>query len=384
MGKSRSATVLLAYLLWSTNRAHQESVAKHQSRMESTPKDQLNDNDSVPLHPTPLTVEEALMLLRRGRSIAEPNEGFMEQLYLYYDMGCPDDVESHRLYRRWMYKRSVAESLSVKQAPAIGDVQFEDEEDDRTERKSDIGAGLDVKAPDGTGDELSNIITGPNTGKPTASTSSATNNQQSQSQSQSQIQLKCRKCRRLLARGQFIIDHQPPDTAYSSTSPSSSTVSASTNTPSLSPKCAHIFLHPLSWMRPALSSSSSPTSSTTSPSPTTSTQTPLSISRQPNLTTAPDAPSSDPAPPSLEGRLTCPNPKCGANVGKYAWQGLRCSCGGWETPAFALTKSRLDITGDVSPRVQREGEGKGGAEVVQKQQIPIRSWQKDPGGKGKI
>jgi dual specificity phosphatase 12 len=42
----------------------------------------------------------------------------------------------------------------------------------------------------------------------------------------------------------------------------------------------------------------------------------------------------------LEGRLECP--KCNANVGKYAWQGMRCSCGDWLVPAISLAKSKID------------------------------------------
>lgn len=49
----------------------------------------------------------------------------------------------------------------------------------------------------------------------------------------------------------------------------------------------------------------------------------------------------------LSGRLTCPNPTCGSNVGKFAWQGLRCSCGKWVVPAIGLTKNRIDITKQV-------------------------------------
>ena len=50
----------------------------------------------------------------------------------------------------------------------------------------------------------------------------------------------------------------------------------------------------------------------------------------------------------LSGRLTCPNPVCGSNVGKFAWQGLRCSCGGWVVPAIGLTKARVDIAYQVN------------------------------------
>ncbi|KAF4551847.1 Tyrosine-protein phosphatase yvh1-like protein [Elsinoe fawcettii] len=62
--------------------------------------------------------------------------------------------------------------------------------------------------------------------------------------------------------------------------------------------CAHYFVDPLSWMRSELEQS------------------------------------------KLDGRLECP--KCNANVGKYAWQGMQCSCGGWVVPAISLAKGRID------------------------------------------
>ena len=42
----------------------------------------------------------------------------------------------------------------------------------------------------------------------------------------------------------------------------------------------------------------------------------------------------------LEGRLECP--KCKTNVGKYAWQGMQCSCGDWVVPGISLAKGRVD------------------------------------------
>jgi dual specificity phosphatase 12 len=42
----------------------------------------------------------------------------------------------------------------------------------------------------------------------------------------------------------------------------------------------------------------------------------------------------------LEGRLECP--KCHTNVGKYAWQGMQCSCGVWVLPGISLSKGRID------------------------------------------
>lgn len=44
----------------------------------------------------------------------------------------------------------------------------------------------------------------------------------------------------------------------------------------------------------------------------------------------------------LQGRLECPNSKCRAQLGRYAWQGLKCSCGVWVCPAFSVQKSRVD------------------------------------------
>lgn len=42
----------------------------------------------------------------------------------------------------------------------------------------------------------------------------------------------------------------------------------------------------------------------------------------------------------LDGRLECP--KCRTNVGKYAWQGMQCSCGDWVLPAISIAKGRVD------------------------------------------
>lgn len=42
----------------------------------------------------------------------------------------------------------------------------------------------------------------------------------------------------------------------------------------------------------------------------------------------------------LDGRLECP--KCNTNVGKYAWQGMQCSCSGWVVPGISLSKGRVD------------------------------------------
>ncbi|RFU25423.1 hypothetical protein B7463_g10904, partial [Scytalidium lignicola] len=201
MGKSRSVTVTIAYLL------------------------RQNPN---------LTVSEALELIRTSRPIAEPNDGFMEQLELYKEMGCPRDIKSHPKYQRWLYQREVDLAIAAGMAPEK--VRFEDE---HTQELGDI-TGRDVE-------------------------------------------LRCKKCRRTLATSQYLVPHTPP-----------------TNSSPASPTCTHHFLQPLSWMRTELEQG------------------------------------------LLNGRLECPNAKCGAQIGRYAWQGMRCSCGKWICPAFSLQKGRVD------------------------------------------
>ncbi len=45
---------------------------------------------------------------------------------------------------------------------------------------------------------------------------------------------------------------------------------------------------------------------------------------------------------ALNGKILCPNKKCNQNIGKFAWQGLRCSCGGWITPGFGVARGKVD------------------------------------------
>jgi dual specificity phosphatase 12 len=95
--------------------------------------------------------------------------------------------------------------------------------------------------------------------------------------------------RRALATSQYLLSHG------SASSVSDETAEAKKAS---SQNCAHYFLDPLSWMRPELEQG------------------------------------------KLEGRLECP--KCHTNVGKYAWQGMQCSCGEWVVPGISLSKGRID------------------------------------------
>ncbi|RDW91480.1 putative tyrosine phosphatase YVH1 [Coleophoma crateriformis] len=229
MGKSRSVAIVIAYLL-----------------------------RKYPHH----TVATALGLIRQSRPIAEPNDGFMAQLELYKEMGCPGDIEAQPKYQRWLYQREVDLALAAGMAP--DKIRFEDEES-----QDEVKEG----------------------GK--------------------QVELRCKRCRRTLATTPYLVTHTPKSNMFSTVLNNGPIASlAEINSPPKTPStnCTSHFLHPLSWMRPALEQG------------------------------------------ILAGRLECPNAKCGAQIGRYAWQGLRCSCGIWVCPAFSLQKGRVDeIVGAAAP-----------------------------------
>ena len=113
------------------------------------------------------------------------------------------------------------------------------------------------------------------------------------SQHSPDLRITCRKCRRALASSAYLIDHTPKER-----SATTKALSASDPITAITDQCAHLFLDPLSWMKEELEQG------------------------------------------KLEGRLECP--KCKSNVGKYAWQGLRCTCNAWVVPGISLSRSRVD------------------------------------------
>ena len=246
MGKSRSVTLVIAYLL------------------------------SIHPKPTSSSVQESLDLIRQTHPNAEPNYGFEKQLDLYARMGCPDDIHTNTVYQRWLYKQEAINNLLTRQAPS--NVYFADEAEKSMMVNRD---------------------------------------------SEYEIEWKCKKCRRSLARKEFEEKHipKPQSSGSMNRKPKLSShaqghelsdersevlnvsitpLGDSADTLESRVPCAHIFLYPLLWMKEELEAE------------------------------------------KLEGRLECPNSKCKANVGKYAWQGLQCSCGKWVVPAIALARGRVD------------------------------------------
>ena len=234
MGKSRSATLTIAYLI--------------SNQISHTP-------------------DEALLLLRQARPMAEPNPGFWSQLELYHRMHCPDDVISNPQYQRWCWERQKQRSAREGIPPGTEHIVFEDEAALAHEKQQiDMDAG----------------------GKEAIE------------------EYRCRRCRTALGNSEYLVSHRPRHINNNNRLNSSS---KSNNEKSQSQQqCAHLFLNPLSWMRPILSKG------------------------------------------HLEGRLECPNSKCKQNVGKYAWQGMKCSCGEWVVPGISLGRGKVDV-------VARRGKG---------------------------
>lgn len=92
MGISRSATVLTAYLMKSRK----------------------------------LSALEALDVVKAIRPVICPNLSFRAQLDLYEQMGCPDSVEEHPQYQRWLFKKELELSNAVGRAP--DQIRFCDQE----------------------------------------------------------------------------------------------------------------------------------------------------------------------------------------------------------------------------------------------------------------
>jgi hypothetical protein len=60
-----------------------------------------------------------------------------------------------------------------------------------------------------------------------------------------------------------------------------------------------------------------------------------------------------------EGKLCCP--RCDVKVGYYNWSGCQCSCGAWVTPAFYVQLGKVDVLQVAAAPAPGAGGGGGGA-----------------------
>lgn len=218
-GVSRSATIITAYLM----------------RAEQKP------------------LEEALESLKEVYESVCPNDGFLEQLKLFGEMGFKVDTSSP-LYKRFRLKLL---GQSYKIGEKIGSYVFED----------DPGVSRQATPTQ----DLSN--------KDTRKTA-----------------YRCKKCRRIVAVEDNVVSHTPGEGESCFEWYNKRKGGQPYNKEQ---DCSSLFVEPLKWMTPVEDG-------------------------------------------ALEGKLSCIH--CGARLGYFNWSGIQCNCGSWITPAFQISKSKVDIS----------------------------------------
>ncbi|KAK9124830.1 hypothetical protein Scep_013676 [Stephania cephalantha] len=199
-----------------------------------------------------LSQEDALESLRKSCESVCPNDGFLEQLKMFEEMGYKVDTSSS-IYKRFKLK-------------VLGDTYNRGEIIDCSKFGADPGF-------------------------PTAAVSSETSN----GLGKSTTAYRCKKCRRVVASQENVIEHMPGE--GESCFEWQKRKGGNPFDRSDNHDCSSIFVEPLRWM-----------------------------------TTVEDG--------GLEGKLLCVH--CDSRLGYFNWSGIQCSCGSWITPAFQLHKSRVD------------------------------------------
>ncbi|CAA0812846.1 Probable inactive dual specificity protein phosphatase-like [Striga hermonthica] len=203
-----------------------------------------------------LTVDDAIESLRQSCESVCPNDGFLEQLKMFEEMGFKVDRDSP-IYKRFRLK-------------VLGETYNRGEKIDSSKFGPD--PSFPAEKLSSNSERLTNNEARPNTPA-----------------------YRCKKCRRLVALKENVVDHVPGEgeTCFNWRK-RSGTFSRSEDD-----ECSSIFIEPLCWMKAVEEG-------------------------------------------GLEGKLSCIN--CEARLGYFNWSGIQCSCGTWITPAFQLHKSRVDIS----------------------------------------
>ncbi|URD97805.1 Dual specificity phosphatase, catalytic domain containing protein [Musa troglodytarum] len=276
-GVSRSAAVIIAYLM----------RTEHKS------------------------MEDALESLREICESVSPNDGFLDQLSLFEEMGFKVDTENP-IYKRFRLK--VKFGLDIRSFYGLFIVTLSkapnwDKIDDRSFfynclfaglasiSHMDDGVQLDQEALLGhsykQGEKIDGSIFGADPGLPLESNSS----EEVRKGNQHTTAYRCKKCRRIVALQGNVVSHVPGEneTFFDWQKRKSGNWSNRFQ----EQECSSLFVEPLKWM-----------------------------------TSVEDG--------ALEGKLSCI--KCDARLGYFNWSGIQCSCGSWITPAFQIHKSKVDIS----------------------------------------
>lgn len=218
-----------------------------------------------------LTYKQALYAVKRKSASAEPNAGFVKQLQLFADMGCKVDMSSP-LYREFFVENSLALDPSGASLLQSGYWKM---------KKHDQESNCDEASQDKASEVVSH---------------------DSSSQNGASYNLRCKRCRTVLAKNSDVESHEIPDSEsrqaqFIRTVPNSRRIISSIDA---AKTCSHYFMgEPMSWMETELNKQ------------------------------------------ELEGKFACP--KCEAKVGGYSWKGSRCSCGKWMVPAIHLQSAKIDL-----------------------------------------
>lgn len=273
------------------------------------------------------TAEQALEYIKSKRHVANPNASFREQLDVYYDCGYEVSPKMAP-YRRYLLKRQSEEAKFNKIAHVPDKVVYTSESTTTaclsTRRvlqlltdklklsnvsvkegvilvvgsdDSELVPSLDdspllVKAEVSKRDSGAKIVLRIR-GSEDIDISDEIVSLHHQTTPSKKSQIRCKKCRNPLAASHGFVLHTPKDST-ASFAPRNGLAASS----SLSPSCMQYFVEPVSWMRPELEQG------------------------------------------KLEGKLSCP--KCSSKIGSYHWQGEKCSCGLWVTPAIQIQRARVD------------------------------------------
>ncbi|KAL5134723.1 putative inactive dual specificity protein phosphatase-like [Glycine soja] len=195
--------------------------------------------------------EDALESLRQSCEFVCPNDGFLEQLKMFEGMGFKVD-HSSPIYKR--FHENHFSGLRI----------------DSSKLGADPGMPVEISSE--------------------AEETTKVGNNHSPA-------YRCKKCRRLVALQEHVIDHVPGEGERAFEFHKRRGGNPFNKSDEF--ECSSVFIEPLRWMKAVEEG-------------------------------------------AMEGKLSCAH--CDARLGYFNWSGIQCSCGSWITPAFQLHKSWIDVS----------------------------------------
>lgn len=219
------------------------------------------------------TVDEALASLQQVSSKVYPNYGFMQQLELFKEMGYVVD-RRNRAFKKF-HLENLGEAFG--RGEKIESSRYAaDPTTTATINKKSGSSSEDVDVDDDTSSSTINGV----------STSSSTS---------SQADYSCKKCKRVVARQENVIPHDPMsgESSFRWRRRGARRWGGEDDDPA----CTALFVEPMQWMSLVQDG-------------------------------------------AYEGKLQCLS--CESRLGSFNWAGIQCSCGTRVTPAFQLHKCHID------------------------------------------